>query len=192
MIDSAYPIARLIRQIVTLGAFSIAPALFAAGGPPPVTINEPVTVRVTGPVEVQGSVEVLNDALKTVFNRSMFAPIPIGLSNELLPFPSIPAGKRLVIETLSVTVEVDATQRARASFSTSGVSTSANALQFAIPLTSQGVFGTREIFVGTQKVRIVVDPRFHVQPVFNVFRTGTTGFVSGSFAGYLEDIPATP
>jgi hypothetical protein len=42
----------------------------AAPGGPTVTVNDqPVAVTVTGPVEVQGYVEVLNDALKTVFNK---------------------------------------------------------------------------------------------------------------------------
>ena len=57
MIDCSYSIARLARQIVTWGAFSLVPALSAASGPPPVT--------------VQGVVETINDVLREPFRKTI-------------------------------------------------------------------------------------------------------------------------
>jgi hypothetical protein len=159
-------------------------------------LNEPVAVTVRGPVEVQGSVEVLTDALKTVFNKTISGGVPAGASfNTLTSLPVIPDGKRLIIETISVWVTVTPNQKATAFLLTGGVGTIQHLLRFAIPLTSQGVYGSpnpSEYWTGTQKVRIVIDPRYSNQPSFNVYRTGTdiAGFLA-TIAGYLEDIPAT-
>jgi hypothetical protein len=164
-------------------------------GGPTVTVNEPVAVTVAGPVEIQGSVEVLNDALKTVYNRTITGSVSGGV-NGFIQVPALPSGKRLVIETISVWVQLAAGQKATAFLFVSGQlvgATVTNGSAIALPLTSQGLYGSDEFFTGVHKVRVVVDPRINSSMSFNIYRTGTAAVpVSCSFAGYLEDIPATP
>jgi hypothetical protein len=168
----------------------------AAPGGPTVTLKEPVAVTVTGPVEVQGYVEVLNDALKTAFNKRLIGQMPANTINALVSLPAIPAGKRLVIEAIGVTALVAANTKATAFLTANGVSDTSNAMAIPLPLTSQGAFGLfpREHYMGLHKVRIVIDPRYVNGAQFNVFRSGIGDIaeVTCTIIGYLEDIPATP
>ena len=165
-----------------------------------VGVTGPVSVQgsvgVTGPVEVQGYVEVLNDALRTVFNKRVTGEIASNFINTIVSFPAIPAGKRLVIEAIGVTAFVAPNSKATAFFTGTGVGDGANALSIPLPLTSQGVFGLTpsEHYMGLHPVKIVIDPRFTNSPQINIFRSSGTNVVSPvtcNILGYLEDIPAT-
>lgn len=77
-------------------------ALQAAAGetnrpPTPVAIEEPLSVAVQGPVEVQGVVEVLNDVLRQPYAVSLNAPLSASPTANF----DIPDGKRLVIESIA-------------------------------------------------------------------------------------------
>jgi hypothetical protein len=153
-------------------------------------------VGVTGPVSVQGSVEVLNDALKTVFNKRVSAEISSNVINAIVSIPSIPSGKRLVIEAIGVSAFLAANSQATAFFQTTGIAGASSAISIPLPLTSQGAFGItpREHYMGLHQVRIVIDPRFSTNPQINVFRNGNfvdPAQVICTILGYLEDIPAT-
>jgi hypothetical protein len=179
----------------------------AAPGGPTVTVKDPVAVTVTGPVSVQGSVgvtgpvlvdgyvEVVNDSLKTVFNKRVTAQIQANFTNAIILVPTIPSGKRLVIEAIGVTAFLAANSQATAFFQATGIGDVSNAINIPLPLTSQGVFGItpREHYMGLHQVRIVVDPRFSTNPQFNVFKNGASDLaeVTCTILGYLEDIPAT-
>jgi len=122
--------------LVGLGVVTLtAPRIFAA--PPPVTVTQPVqvqvvntaaqpaqvqvvnpvqvqgTVSLTGgqPVDVQGSVETLNDALHQPYLKTDFANVEAGSYSASVSVP-VPAGKRLVIETIAVRVGVPVGQTA--------------------------------------------------------------------------------
>ena len=180
----------------------------AAPGGPTVKVKDPVAVTVTGPVSVQGSVgvtgpvsvqgyvEVVNDASKIVFNKRVSAEISSNTINAIVSVPSIPSGKRLVIEAIGVSAFLAAGSQATAFFQTSGIADASSAISIPLPLTSQGIFGItpRENYMGLHQVRIVVDPRFSNSPQINVFRNGNfvdPAQVICTILGYLEDIPAT-
>lgn len=163
--------------------------------PTVVTVQGPVqvqgTVGVQGPVEIQGYVEVLNDALRTTFNRRISGTIAPNNINAIFSLPAIPAGKRLVIEAIGVAAVVKANTKATAFLLLNGT----ESISLPIPLTPQGAFGLdpREHCMGLHQVRIVVDPRVVTSMQLNVFRNidfTEAASVTCNLMGYLEDIPA--
>ena len=191
MTDSAHSIVRLARQMVTWGAFSLIPAMFAASGPPTVTVQGEVTVK--GPVEVQGSVEVLNDALKVPYNRRIQLTLPNGISSFDGSLSGIPAGKRLVIETIGVRVRGEPGQRIAVQVGGGGVA-STDTYYLPVPISDHGEIGTRQTFHGLHAVKMIMDPRLLTGLICSVGRSASTGTVDIFFTlcGYLEDLPATP
>jgi hypothetical protein len=178
----------LLRSVATAVALCGASALpvEAAANGPTVTINEPVAVTVTGPVEVEGTVEVLNSALRTPFHKTLSATISANTVNGTLNF-SIPTGKRLVIETLSVRASVPAGQAVQASFSGIGQDT----FSLFLPLSLQGSFGGNDVYVTTQKVRLIIDRRLITILATDVLRSGGgPANFQATVVGYLEDQPA--
>jgi hypothetical protein len=69
--------------------------------PPPVTITQPIQVEVVKPVTVQGTIETLDESL----HETVLARLPLTGDIKLV----IPAGKRLVIESISYSVDSDST-----------------------------------------------------------------------------------
>jgi hypothetical protein len=99
-----------------------------------------------------------------------------------LSFP-VPLGKRLVIETVSVRVQVGAGQRAGALFMTTLGAASSH---YAVPLSPQGSLGKGESFAATLPVRAYAGPGTSVW--FKVERTAP-GESDGGFitlSGVLE------
>ena len=184
---SADQITCYTRQVLTWVAFSLSPALFAASGPPPVPIEGEVTVK--GTVDV----EVINDALKIPFNRTIQVEVPANQPSFEKHIPGIPAGKRLVIETFSALAIVPSGQAAFASITASSWD-SALAWVYHAPLNLVGEWpgGTR--YIGLHKLRVTCDPRAVAYPSVR----GSRNVVSGTaqfqitVGGYLEDIPAVP
>jgi hypothetical protein len=200
MIPSSLPLPRKVCRpsalVILLLAISSTWTAGAAPGGPNVTVNDPVAVTLTGPVEVQGSVEVINDALKTPFNKRMGGVMSPTAINAILQLPEIPSGKRLVIEAIGITAYVAPNSKATAILSASAVGEPNNAMAVPLPLTAQGTFGLtpREYCMGLHNVRIVIDPRYVALPEINVFRSafGDPADVRCTILGYLEDIPAVP
>src|SRR5687768_10344642 len=182
-----------LRQLVIAVFISALPAMFAAaGGPPPVTIDQPVAVTVTGPVEVQGSVEVLNDALKVPYNRMFEVSLADGISSRTSTVGGLTAGKRLVIETIAV--EVRGVPGQKVSVNVGGTAVALTDRFFLpIPVSDQGQFFTRQIFAGAQAVKIMIDPRKISGLVVALGRNASTGPAEATFTfcGYLEDLPVT-
>ena len=149
--------------------------------------QDPVEVIVSGPVEVQGSVEVVNDALKTPFNRSVTGHILGSADSALLTFPfsGIPAGKRLVVEFITVAAFVFPGETANArlelypgpwywlTMQPQGLSTQGEATFVATHAL------TLRINPATQELRVFVSR--HKQSLYSAP-------VAASIAGYLEDI----
>jgi hypothetical protein len=91
---------RPLHRLIAWGAFSVLPATFAANGPPPVTVTQPVTVQVvnneTAPVQTQ---DVDNPAFQPVIRSAILVFNPGQFSNTSII--TVPNGKRLVIEFVS-------------------------------------------------------------------------------------------
>lgn len=80
--------------LVALLAFAGSARLMAAG-------NTPQQVVVTNPVEVLGSVEVVGEPFKQPFAVQKDVSVNAGPLNTIITVP-LPAGKRMVIESISV------------------------------------------------------------------------------------------
>jgi hypothetical protein len=162
------------------------PAAQANGGKPE------VAVTVVGPVEVQGAVEVVNDALKIPYNKHSSQPILDGSAFATVIFPQIPVGKRLVIETLSAIIAVPAGQAGYSEFSVASVGPNGQAFLVPLAVTPQGTYGNESRYIGTHKVKIIIDSRMSYDLRFSVVRTAKVGlgWYNVSINGYLEDVPA--
>lgn len=134
-----------IRRVLLVPAFLILPALFGAGGPPPTTVQ--------GHVSVEGVVEVLNDVLRQPFNETR--QISATSSNGSVSF-DVPAGKRLVIETISLRVTVTSGVPVRVDGS---AVSQGSEFSIDVPISPQGMADTfgNEFFRGMQAVKIRVD-----------------------------------
>lgn len=151
-----------------------------------------LAVTVSGPVEVQGSVEVLNDALRIPYNKLISQPLPNGSAFAGYNFPAIPAGKRLVIETMAVIIAVPAGQSGYAEFSVNGQGPNGQAFGLPLSVSPQGTYGGESRFIGTHKVKIIIDPRVSFGLHISVSRTSNVGvgWYNVALNGYLEDLPA--
>jgi hypothetical protein len=105
-------------------------------------------------------------------------------------FNEVPAGKRLVIEHVSVEAQVPIGQTARASFVSHLGQTSSD---HSLVMNSQGVVvgspANRESFVASQLVRFYEDGG--TGPGINVSRSDSIGggFAVGTISGYLVEVP---
>ena len=186
MIDSAHSIARLARQIAAGGFFSLSAILAASDS----------GAKVKEPTEVQGVVEVLNDVLRVPFRKT------IGGSTTApgtFPFPGgfikhdIPAGKRLIVETISLQVRVTPGQNVLVQMqNVRGGSLIDATVQ--LPVQKQGTFGSMDYLTATHNVMLRLDGgQFDNEISFAVERDATTGSLelSATIFGYLVDIPPT-
>jgi hypothetical protein len=185
MIDSASSVVRLVRQIVTWGAFSLIPALFAASDS---------NTKVKEPTEVQGVVEVLNDVLREPYRKT------IGGSTTApgtFPFPGrfitldVPVGKRLIVETISLQVKVTTNQNVLVQMQTlRGGFVIDTSVQ--LPVQKQGTFGGLDYLTATHSVMLRVDGTETTDELLvNVQRNAEAGSVevAVSVYGYLVSIP---
>jgi hypothetical protein len=166
-------------------------------GGPTVTVNEPVAVTLSGPVQVQGVVEVINDVLRPPYR------IPrVGSSSGASAQAGfvVPQGKRLIVETVSVEGEVPVNQSVRLSMVTQATPPAVGGnTSIFLPLQRLGTFGGKDVFAGTHSMTLRVDPRsgggildqFDSAITFILERNGTGGTVNltVSVNGYLIDIP---
>ena len=134
-----------LRRMLVVPAFLILPALFGAGGPPPTTVQ--------GHVSVEGVVEVLNDVLRQPYNETR--QLSSTASSGSVAF-DVPAGKRLVIETISIRATVTGGVPVRVDGS--AVSQGSD-FSIDVPIVPQGIADTfgNEFFRGMQAVKIRVD-----------------------------------
>jgi hypothetical protein len=179
----------LFRRATALAACVILPAMFAAGGPPPVTVNEPVAVT--------GVVEVINDVLRQPYRQSVggsstspgFAPFP----SDFIKF-DVPEGKRLIVETISVQVRVNPNQSVLVRVETPRSLGGPNGLDATVflPVEKQASFPTGDYFVATQPMTLRVDGTAATNELsFGVSRNAESGSIEfrATVFGYLVDIP---
>lgn len=180
-----------LPSIALLPLSSLAAAANPPGGPT-VTVNEPLAVTVAGPVEVQGAVEVLNDALKVPYNRRFEVTLTNGISTLTGTIGGLTAGKRLVIETIGVRVRAEPGQKVLVQLGGNGVA-SIDTFFLPLPLVDHGEISTRQQFLGAHAVKMMIDPRVINALVISMARSASTGTLEAAFTvcGYLEDLPAT-
>lgn len=114
MNDFAHSSVRFARQIVTWGAFSLLPAMFAANGPPPVTVNQPVNVVVTNPDTAPAQVQDVNNPAFQPYQADDQSGVLSPNGYYKTASFAVPAGKRLVIELVTVHVIVEGSQNVSA------------------------------------------------------------------------------
>ena len=161
-----------VRQLLALVFVQALPSMFAAaGGPPPITVEQPVSV--------QGIVEVINDVLrKPYIVRSVTAQGPVF---------DIPDGKRLVIEMITFEVEVEGDTIPRVVLD---IARPGQPSAIVLPLAAQfsGEVGTRKIYIGTLPFKARLDSIPGSTAEARIYARNTNGNWNGVVLGYLVDL----
>ena len=100
----------LLRRIITWGAFSLLPAMFAANGPPPVTVVQPVNVIVTNPDTAPAQVQDVNNPAFQPYQADEAVGVLTPNGAYKIATFAVPAGKRLVIELVTAYVVLEGGQ----------------------------------------------------------------------------------
>jgi hypothetical protein len=179
------------------GMLNISP--LASAAPPSVTVSQPVEVKVVNPVAVQGTVEVLNDALKTPYYMELVSLIPEG---SVIPLASgeprtVPVGKRFVVETVTAYAETPAGQYPNVLLFLpilAGAPSDTSHGVVQLFLQHQGSFffyGGQDFSVwkSAQPLRLIVDSnRNSIGASFTRSAPAGQSRLSVYLAGYLEDL----
>jgi hypothetical protein len=172
--------------IISLFA-SFLPAIFAASGPPAVTVTQPVDVVVknpdTAPVQVQ---DVDNPAFQP-FQREFIFTFPAGFLGDNEDF-TVPAGKRLVIEFVSFRYHIPAGQTPALNFLQIGN------VSYYFSMTQQAANqphtdGPQDLWVGTSPTRLYVNPGVNLRVAVRKNSAVGTGLGSVSISGYYVNAP---
>ena len=164
-------------------------------------VNNPlVSALQSGPwnMGINGSVNIGNSATSPVPTRDVDNParqpfqwpfvwfVPPGLASEFSPSVTVPAGKCLVIETVSAQAVADVS-----TFMRLRILTTANGqlVGHFIDVENRGTAGGLNNFHGTHAVRIYADPGTTVR--FGAGRGDTSGYVdvNAAISGYFVDVP---
>ena len=178
-----------VRRLAGLGiALTVVAVLRAQDDPPPAPA--PLSVIVSGPVDVRGSVDTLNDAFRTPFNSNVTGTRATGVLRSVGAI-NVPIGKRLVIETISVRVRVPAGQRVLTHLEGTPAAGTRPGFECPLELQFEGTFDREDVFCGTHRIRLVIDRRTVSQLEFNVSRSAnfSTASFTAFLGGYLEDEP---
>ena len=173
---------RRFPMIARLAGLGIVTAFLASSILPAAAADKPPKpVSVVGPVQVEGAVETVNDALRLPYFQSRS-----GDGQDTLSF-TIPAGKRLVIEAISVLADVPNGQSAYFALNASTPFT----FMFLAPQIAMPWTAVQTLVVCTHAIRMRLDaPADQDGTVtISVFRSGTGGTVfRGAISGYLVDL----
>jgi hypothetical protein len=159
------------------------------------TVQLPNTTSDPLPVKVVGS----NPARRPFQKRIIVQPLGTGFQTAFMP---IPAGKRLVIENISVISRCADGQKMEINYFTymdNGDSTSTDSIAYItfhrVALTDQGTFDGMAIATANHKVLVFADEQIgnnHYQVGFQARLNGAPTIPSQAqitFSGYLEDLP---
>jgi hypothetical protein len=171
-------------------------ATLTYASPPPVTVAQPVDVKVVNPVtvtgkvdignkvEISGTVETLNDALKIPFHLTVKQT-----NSSHGTLYTVPVGMRLTIESVTSLIQVPNGQKALAILSpTSEQSENQRTLDY-LALQPQCSFGTYDLFVSSQNLRIIVDSTSPKLEYLIVQEGIGYSYVVLTINGYLEAVP---
>ena len=148
--------------------------------------TDPTVVTVDGVVEVAGAVDVLKEPVKTPFIQTQnynFTAVQTYATVSI----SIPAGKRLVVESITCLARVTSGEAHCWAQLTNVGDVLPHNYAF-LTLTNQGVFNNQSYFVGTHKITMRIDPT-QMSLDFAVERNaGGAGDFYITVHGYLEDL----
>jgi hypothetical protein len=162
-----------IKACVSLLSLLLAPAMLdGANGPPP--------------VQVQGTVDVINDVLRTPYARTDFGG---GAKVDQVNF-DVPAGKRLVVEVVTLELFHNPTEGFFVTLNT--ITPEGNAV-VSTPLSfiTRPFNSTHSVSTGVHPITVRVDGRTgsSSELSFELIRTAGGGSFTVSVRGYLVDIP---
>jgi len=208
---------RMINLVVLLiGCLALSPAADAGPGATPtanvnvvntpnVNVSNTPTVTVgnfPGTQPVSGSVQVGNDIAHPVpvrdvdnparqpFQAGGFAPFSANETNVIVNIATVPTGKRLVIEHVSVSCSLPTGQKmveADLEVVLSNQTTYPNNLR----VSAQGsdASGTHDLSIASEQVRLYADPGTPVRCFVDRDSFSGSGDVQCSISGYLVDVP---
>lgn len=187
---------------VSLGYFVGISQLYgqkAAAAPSTPTVNVKVINTESEPVKVAGTVNVGNsldgplkvrdaDNGQQPFQRSAPLSLSVGTSLSFLGAFAVPAGKRLVIESVSVRVDLDSAD----SPDSIGLQTTAagfNNLHYILVSKQGSSSNGRSTYVGTHSFRVYADPETVIGLLVARNNSGATAIATLTVSGYLVDVP---
>jgi hypothetical protein len=144
-----------------------------------------VKIDTTNPLPVR---DVDNPA-RQPFRRSISITLPEGLTfTATNPVINPPAGKRLVIDAISVSGNIPSGQKYTCSLDLRNEFGDV-VFDLNVPLTLQATFGPFDTYQGNTTSRVYLDPSDNV--AFDVFRTSAASVatIRVSFSGYFVDVP---
>jgi len=150
--------------------------MFAASGPPPVTI--------------QGVVEEINDVLHRpyVASNQNSTTGGTGVSTGF----DIPVGKRLIVESLTVLAQLTSGQQPSVTMLTAATTAGQPPVTADIPLTAQGQLGDLDVFKAALPLKLRVSGTSSINDlIFILSRSSLVGSaaIRVTVFGYLVDIP---
>jgi len=210
----------ILRAVVIVLGLVLSPSLVTAAGPPAgldVTVvnspSSPVPVTINGTSTVTGNVTITNTPNVSVTNTpnvavtntptvklaggEPYAVVSIGNCNTLFcffSFPAVPAGKRLVINFVNVTVRPSATTTIVdfAELATTDTNDASILVTNDFGFTQVGHAGASNVFnswtVNSPTLAFVVagqSPELEA----DMGTSGTIAFSSATLSGYLVDAP---
>jgi len=164
-------------------------------GSAPVTIVSPLPLPVTGTVNIGsgGSVTVTSSASAPVFVREANEPFQAENHNSsdaesVLTFATVPSGKRLVIEHVSVNVNISAAGGAVSGCVINAPDASSTSPDFfALQPTASNALN--HIFVGSVQTKYYVDAGKTLLFQCDVFNAPSAGSVFAFISGHYEPVP---
>jgi hypothetical protein len=176
--------ARRNAQTLSVGFMVLASssAGFGAGGP---------TVTVAGqPIEIQGVVATMDDALRQPFLNTTVVGVPEGEPGGSIFF-DVPEGKRLIVETVTFRVSAAADVAVDVQIFAVGIGGLSNPSYLSYQ-TTPSPSGASAVHTGTHPIKMRVDYRpGHTDEIeLEVSRGPSTGgcVLTASILGYLVDI----
>ena len=169
--------------------------LISAAAPPATEAQSPLNVKVVNGVTSPALVRDVNDGRQPVQVSKTMTTSSSAASAMIF---AIPAGKRLVIETVTVRANLGSDESpdfseliTNTTDPNPGIALDAiNSVFHEILVTRQGVdLNGRGIFAGTHQVRLYSEPNTFLFFQFGRSAIGTTASVLVSISGYLVDVP---
>jgi hypothetical protein len=140
---------------------------------------------------VQGAVEVVNEGLKTPYYHTLAGTINVGTDSESMQFPDVPAGKRLIIQSVSAHVRAINGQGSMVYLRVipAGGGGGQHTANIYLNMQPQYTVNSVTAYVGTQSLNLRIEPTLH-KLYMVAYRYGTAAYGSFevSIAGYTEDI----
>jgi hypothetical protein len=171
-------VALLLAAATVLGATAFREPIASAA--------QSVSATIAGPLDDQGNVRVaVADPALHPFQFQAFISIPAGVSSAEAHF-SVPAGKRLVLESASVRTILNAGDTPDFEILTTADAVSGD--HEVVP-SQQGDFAFGRLWTGEQSLRLYADGGTDVDLSFEHNDTGTNANAFFTVSGYLVTVP---